>query len=406
MPKETNRHRLVKKLVIGSILTSSIFGAGSIYYGISQGDHEEALNLRKNLRALDISLSIENTFVLNEGRPKGKECSNVNPGNCEELIERLITINNRIQDYKIFATTTLGLRSDSAAIETLTNSQKEINGFSNKYFGKKLVTEDGQDFTTVQQFLESIGTPGENGNRMMPVSKEEIHLNSDILTSKIKNNLTIFSSSIQQPSTASSKNRLAASLGLLIALELMLFLCVNTIDITNNNADPSMGNEFNIKKIQPKVKPLSISIVLSFMVMLTAQILLFSENKRIELSHCRETNKQDIQFLNLIQTYDKKPQLANSVLEKFVTSQSCNDWLSVSDQTMLKRLNRLRLQNDSDTKIEAQNEITRLYADAYMREDSKMSHKAKNILLFSLIANVTSMAMLSIFLRMDSEDIG
>ena len=405
MPKETNRHRFVKKLVITSILTSSIFGAGSIYYGISQGDHEEALNLRKDLRALDISLSIENTFVLNEGRPKEKECSNVNPGNCEELIERLITINNRIQDYKIFATTTLGLRPDSAAIETLTNSQKEINEFSNKYFGKKLVTEDGQDFTTAQQFLELIGAPGEKGNRMIPVSKEEIYLSSDTLNSKIKNNLTIFISSIQQSSTANSKNRLAASLGLLIALELLLFLCVNTIDITNNNADPLMGNEFNIKKIQPKVKPLSISILLSFMVMLTAQILLFSENKRIELSHCRETNKQDIQFLNLIQTYNK-PQLANSVLEKFVTSQSCNDWLSASEQTMIKKLNSLRLQNDSETKIEAQNEIARLYADAYMREDSKMSSNAKNILLFSLIANVISMAMLSIFLRMDSEDIG
>lgn len=405
MPKETARHRFVKKLVIASILTSSIFGAGSIYYGISQGDHEEALNLRKNLRALDISLSIENTFVLNEGRAKEKKCSKAKPGNCEELIERLITINNRIQDYKIFATSTLGLRSDSAAIEILTNSQKEINEFSNKYFGKKLVTEDGQDFTTVQQFLESIGTPREKGNRRMPVSKEEIHLNSDILTSKVKNNLTIFSSSIQQSSTANSKNRLAASLGLLIALELLLFLCVNTIDITNNNADPSIGNEFNPKKIQSKVKPLSISILLSFMVMLTAQILLFSENKRIELSHCRETNKQDIQFLNLIQTYDK-PQLANSILDKFVTSKSCNDWLSVSDKIMISKLNSLRLQSDANTKIEAQNEIARLYADAYMREDSKMSNVAKNILLFSLIANVTSMAMLSIFLRMDSADIG
>lgn len=405
MPKETARHRFVKKLVIASILTSSIFGAGSIYYGISQGDHEEALNLRKNLRALDISLSIENTFVLNEGRAKEKKCSKTKPGNCEELIERLITINNRIQDYKIFATSTLGLRSDSAAIEILTNSQKEINEFSNKYFGKKLVTEDGQDFTTVQQFLESIGTPREKGNRRMPVSKEEIHLNSDILTSKVKNNLTIFSSSIQQSSTANSKNRLAASLGLLIALELLLFLCVNTIDITNNNADPSIGNEFNPKKIQSKVKPLSISILLSFMVMLTAQILLFSENKRLELSHCRETNKQDIQFLNLIQTYDK-PQLANSILDKFVTSKSCNDWLSVSDKIMISKLNSLRLQSDANTKIEAQNEIARLYADAYMREDSKMSNVAKNILLFSLIANVTSMAMLSIFLRMDSADIG
>ena len=120
-----------------------------------------------------------------KGDPKKKNAA-MNPGNCEELIERLITLNNRIQDYKIFATTTLGLRSDSAAIETLTNSQKEINGFSNKYFGKKLVTEDGQDFTTVQQFLESIGTPGENGNRMMPVSKEEIHLNSDNSPQKSK----------------------------------------------------------------------------------------------------------------------------------------------------------------------------------------------------------------------------
>jgi hypothetical protein len=405
MLKETARHRFVKKLVIASILTSSIFGAGSIYYGISQSKYEEALNLRKNLRALDISLSIENTFVLNEGRPKEKGCSKANPGNCEELIERLITINNRIQDYKIFATTTLGLRSDSEAIATLTNSQKEINEFSNKYFGKKLVTEDGQDFTTVQQFIESIGTPGEKGNRRMPVSKEEIYLDSDMLTSKVKNNLTIFSGLIQQSSTSNSKNRLAASLSLLIALEILLFLCVNTIDITNNNADPSMGNEFNPKKIQSKVKPLSISILLSFMVMLTAQILLFSENKRIELSHCRETNKQDIQFLNLIQTYDK-PRLANSILKKFTTSESCNDWLSTSDMIMIKKLNSLMLQSDANTKIEAQNEIARLYADAYMREDSKMSNDAKNILLFSLIANVTSMAMLSIFLRMDSADIG
>ena len=405
MPKETNRHRFVKKLVVASILTSSIFGAGSIYYGVSQSDHEEALNLRKNLRALDISLSIENTFVLNEEKPKETECDGKNPGDCEELIERLITINNRIQDYKIFATTSLGLRSDSAAVETLTNSQNEINEFSNKYFGKKLVTEDGQDFTTVQQFMESVSTPGEKGNRTMTTPEENIYLSSDKLTSEIKKKLSTFSSLIQQPSAGNSAKSLAASLGLLIALEILLFICVNTIDITINNSDPSIGNEFNPKTIQPKVKPLSISMLLSFMVMLTAQILLFSENKRIELSHCRETNKQDIQFLNLIQTYDK-PQLTNSVFEKFATSKSCNDWLSASDKTMIKKLKSLRLQNDSDTKIEAQNEIARLYADAYKREDSKMSDNAKNILLFSLVANVTSMAMLSIFLRMDSADIG
>ena len=405
MPKETARHRFVKKLVVASIFTSSLFGAGSIYYGISRGKYEEALNLKKNLRALDISLSIENTFALNEGRPKGKACSKENPGNCKELIERLITINNRMQDYKIFASTTLNLPSNSQAIETLTKSQQEINKFSHKYFGKKLVPEDGQDFITVQQFMESIGTPGEKGKRTMPTSKEEIYFNSDILISKIKNNLTIFSNSIQQPSTDNSGKKLAASLGLLIVLELLLFLFVNTIDITNNNADPSMGNEFNPKKIQSKVKPLSISIMLSFMVMLTAQILIFSENKRIELSHCRETNKQDIHFLKLIQTYDK-PELAISILERFETSKSCTDWLNASGKTMIKKLNRLRLQSDYNTKIEAQNEIARLYADAYMREDSKMSNDAKNILLFSLIANVTSMALLSIFLRMDSADIG
>ena len=405
MLKETARHRFVKKLVIASIFTSSLFGAGSIYYGISQSKHEEALNLRKNLRALEISISIENTFALNEGRPREKACSEANPGNCKELIERLITINNRIEDYKIFATTTLNLPANSPALEILTNSQQEINKFSRKYFGKKLVTEDGEDFMTVQQFMESIGTQGEKGNITIPASKEEIHLKPDLLTSEIKNNLTTFSNLIQQPSTANSAKSLAASLGLLIALELLLFLCVNIIDITNNNADPSMGNEFNPKKIQSKVKPLSISIILSFMVMLTAQILLLSENKRIELSHCRETNKQDIQFLNLIQTYDK-PQLANSILEKFVTSKSCNDWLSASDKIKINKLNNLRLQSNSNTKIEAQNEIARLYADAYMKEESKMSNSAKNILLFSLIANVTSMAMLSIFLRMDSADIG
>ena len=398
---ETRRHRFVKKLSIASMFVTVFFGAGSIFYVTAQNKYEESLDLDRNIRAVQMSSLIDKTFNFSPSQSMAATCNPADLNSCKSLIEYLVTAINRIEDYKIFATTTLRLEKNSESTENLQATQQKINNFSQKYFGKRLQGLDQTQITTIDQLINSFKksqfVPNKNDKSLYPDFEK--------LNSEINSSITKFRDFIVAQNTAIKPSGIAIGLGILIILEILLFLCVNTIDITNNNADPEKGNEFNLRKIQAKVKPLASSIFLAFGVMIATQIVLVSENKRIQLSHCREVNQQDIQFLNLIQSYSQTKKI-NFVLEGFKISKLCNTWIAESDKENIQALNILKHSMDSEEKMEVQNEIARIYADTFAREETNISNIAKNILLSSLIFNVISMALLSLFLRMDSADIG
>jgi len=397
MTIETGRHRFVKKLSITSVFVTAFFGFGSIFYVASQNRYEESLELRKNIRAVQISSLIDLTLNFAPQKALAIACKPADPNTCKSLIEYLIRAINRIEDYKIIATNTFKIKGDSDSAQSLQVTKQRINDFSYKYFGIKLEAFDQQNFTTIDQFIKLMPQNYLPANTLYPDFEQ---LNSRIIFS-----ITKFRDRILSQSTTVKPSGVLISLGILISLEILLFLCVNTIDITNNNADPEKGYEFNPRKIQAKVRPLALSIVLAFAVMVATQLILVSENKRIQISHCRDVNQQDIQFLALIQTYSQ-PIKTNSLLEEFKISEFCGSLIAGLEKEHIQELNKLELSINSEETIEVKNEIARIYADSFAREEENMSSIVKTILLSSLIFNVVSMAMLSLFLRMDSADIG
>lgn len=401
MLQETTRHRFVKKLTVTSIFITGIFGVSSIFYGSTQTRYEESLDLEKNLKALRISIAIDKSFNLRQDNQIAETCTPKKPETCKDTIESLITISNRLEDYIIFGTETLRLAEKSNSIQTLQDSRQKINKLSKKYFGIPLKAPNDEKFATIDQFIESINPNAIPDKHLV----NELSTDFEGLRSGIIKSLDTFKDAIPKQPARDSSRDIALSLGILILLEILVFSCVNIIDIIINNADPEIGNEFNPGKIQAKVRPLALSIFLAFGVMVATQFVLISENRRITLSHCREVNKQDIQFLNLIQTYGTQNQV-HAITDQFNLSQLCNRWIGDSERERVQELKKLGSSINPAEKIEVQSEIARIYADNFLNEEGKISSATKNILLFILLLNVMSMALLSLFLRMDSADIG
>ena len=189
----------------------------------------------------------------------------------------------------------------------------------------------------------------------------------------------------------------------LIIFEISLFLLVNLMDIINNNADPEKENEFNLINIQQKVKPLTLSVFFTFILMICGQFLLKKEGNSEYIAHCRRLNQQNINFLNTIKAY---PDLDLSQQLKYINSPIyCDKFIDVNDQNEINRLFEITSRNPSLNQEFQAFKATKL-ADNYQEKTQNQSVTSRNLLFAMLILNVTSLAFLALHLKIDSEDIG
>lgn len=405
MHSETFRHRLVKRMVAVSIFLTMSFGIGSIYYAILQGKTEDFLTRSRSDRALRISTAIDKEFALRLSLKAVRKCKISAPASCTSLIEYLISSMNRIQDYRVFMTRTMGAKNDSTITKKLIRAQEEINSFSRNYFGRSLETPQNERIMTAHKFANSLNSQQETTVKNSLHSGRELEISAERLEANILETLTAVKRTNEHRERQGQMPPLSRALTAIVTLELILFILVSMVDIVINNADPNIGNEFNRRKLQPKVKPLGASMLFGIMVVIGSRQLVFTENSKIELEHCREVTRQDIEFLNLLGSHDS-PAKAVQVIDELTPPEICKRWLDPKEINELRALDDLYKTVGSEEKIEVVAEKARLYADTYGVKSGDLGSRTRFILFFILIANVSSLCLLAIFLRLDSADLG
>ena len=190
---------------------------------------------------------------------------------------------------------------------------------------------------------------------------------------------------------------------MLVVFEILLFLIVNGIEFANNNADPELNYEFNLHKLQRKVKPLTIALCLSFSIMLIGQVLLSYEGNDEAVRHCREATRNSILFLNSI-----SPLQLNSnkeLLELLETPGYCGRFISEGDALAILNLQEKAINYPSQAD-EFTAEVLRIEADNYQKLSASYSSFSRQALFLILVLNVLFLSSLALHLKMDSEDIG
>ncbi|KGF89824.1 MULTISPECIES: hypothetical protein [Prochlorococcus] len=152
-------------------------------------------------------------------------------------------------------------------------------------------------------------------------------------------------------------------------------------------------------KFKTKVKPLFLAISFSMMAMSTGQILLFRETTDSLISHCREINRQNISFYNLLANTALIP--SGNFDERSKNPKYCSQFIDKETNTYLDQVKRYKT-NDFFEKLNLANERIRLYADNYQILQNKRAKTTKNLLVFVLIMNVSGLAAMSVFLRFDT----
>ena len=84
------------------------------------------------------------------------ECSLQNAKDCGSYVKSLVQAKNRIKDYKILLTKTIGYSPQSDEASTLEKYRKEIDALTHYQFGLSLSEAREKNIISIDQFIELI----------------------------------------------------------------------------------------------------------------------------------------------------------------------------------------------------------------------------------------------------------
>lgn len=155
-------------------------------------------------------------------------------------------------------------------------------------------------------------------------------------------------------------------------------------------------------KLVSKVKPLIISFLFAFSGIVVGQKLLSYENENIIISHCRQSNLQNIFSYNNLDNipYEDRPNVLNLLKPK----KYCYKYFSEETKDKLEFLDQYPVK-EYEVLYEVMGYKIRLYADSYNKIEKSRSETQGKLLISLLGFNVATLATQAIFLQADSKDI-
>ena len=399
----SKRHDLVSKVLKTSIFFAALFGATSVFYAVAKASLGESLEKESALSALRVTLAIDKLTLNQEIIKSEAKCSLQNAKDCGSYVKSLVKAKNRIKDYKILLTKTLGYSPQSDEASTLEKYRKGIDALTHARFGLSLSEARKKNIISIDQFIEHI-SQDQKPERLIQVP--ESHEKLSAIFSKSIEYLSKDIANIERikKDTYSSYRSLKRAFLMLLIAEVTVFILVNIADFLNNNADPEEIDKISIRQLQAKTKPLLASIFLAFICLLIGQLLLYRESERSLIGNCREINRQNI---SLVGSLDAYPDIKNksTIIPLIKPRQKCVDYIEKLIGTDISKLDSYTPDTEK-LKLEIVKMKLRIYADGYQEKGSEFDQRTSNLLLSILIANVASLVALSIFLKQDSEEIG
>ena len=152
----SKRHDLVSKILKSSIIFAALFGATSVFYAVAEESLGESLEKESALSALRVTLAIDKLTLNQEIIKSEAKCSLQNAKDCGSYVKSLVKTKNRIRDYKILLTKTLGYSPQSDEASTLEKYRKEIDALTQARFGLSLSEARKKNIISIDQFIAHI----------------------------------------------------------------------------------------------------------------------------------------------------------------------------------------------------------------------------------------------------------
>jgi len=402
--KSSKRHALVKRIVLLSFLLTGIFGLGSTMFALAQYKYTSHLEDERLLKAFKTSLSIDKQYHISEFQDSTLRCQIKYLQSCYDLLSNIVITRNRLEDYSILLRKSLYLAKDNELITSIENARARVDELTEEIFGLSMSKASDLRIRTIDDYITFIANRQNDLATARESNEMIVELENIVKEMYEELNNTINSYESMGIKSIDLYKRLSFIFWIMILSQSLLTIIIYLVDLITNNADPEVGNEFTFDKVFPKVKPLALTYFLAFVAMVTTQRLLYRQVDINMITHCRELNKQNIGFINTLHTYNNS-QRSLALILKMMPTEYCSSIVNEKISSNLSEFDNYKT-SDPKNKIEVISMILKIYADGYQDKLSDMSTGMQTTLFFLVIINVASMTSMSVFLWLDSLDIG
>ena len=399
----SERHDLVSRILKSSFIFAALFAASSVVYAIAESRLSKTLDQESALLALRVTLAIDKISLGDEIIKSEANCRSGKDQDCSSYIQNLVKAKNRINDYKVLLVNTLDYDTNSNEIQTLDDQRAAIDAITKHRFGLSLDEAKKKGLISIDQFLDYINA-NQHTQKSFNRKSSSMRLSMVFMDSIQFLNENVAEVETIKKDTHRSYQILRKVFLVLLAVEIMVFVLVNSADFLISNADSDAISLISLTKPQDKTKPLLASILLAFICLLIGQFLLYRESEWSLISNCREINRQNISLTGTLETYPEIREKSN-ILPLMNLGSGCLNRIEPLVRNDLTSLNKYS-PNTEQLKLEVHKMKLRLYADAFQKTESKFDDFTSMLLLSILICNVSSLVALSLFLKKDSEEMG
>ena len=235
MKNFSRRHKIVNKLVLTSIAVSSIFVINSVYFSFSKNKLSNSIKQFEALDALLTSTATDQISTITNLKNSYSSCTNNFPSNCENYFTYLIQTRNRIKDYEITFSETLGLKKDDQLNDYLFKVYANTDNVAKKSFDMSFKEAKNQKISSSADYIKSI----QNKN----FSLRDFKLSDKNLTNSINSLYVEINNWVKEEINNSKtipeiKRDVNIKYFILMFSNILLFFVVCSIDLMNNNAQP------------------------------------------------------------------------------------------------------------------------------------------------------------------------
>ncbi len=150
----SKRHRTVERLVLTSLALTSIFGINSFFFSYTQNKLSSSIKNVEALDALQTSSATDQISTIADLKRNYLICKSSFPSNCETYFTSLIQIRNRVKDYQIAFTETLGLSKEEPLYDIMSYLYKQTDIVAKKSFDLSFQEAKEQKISNASQYIE------------------------------------------------------------------------------------------------------------------------------------------------------------------------------------------------------------------------------------------------------------
>lgn len=236
----SKRHIKVKKLVNLTLFLGLIFGVNSFFYLLSENKLKEKILVIEAKDALYKTTTFDQISFLNSIKKNSTYCKNNFPTQCVDYFTTIIRIRNRMNDYKIALNETIYLAKESPIYDHLDKVRSFTDEIANKIF--KLSFKDAKEkgVRNSYQYIQLVNIKSFD-------KKYFAKLNNEVINKLDENYKKISDFLIKYDSRSLDFNEIYKNINsfytILVLIEIVIFLLVAYIDISNNNVAKSQDSE-------------------------------------------------------------------------------------------------------------------------------------------------------------------